>query len=300
MIYLGIDGGGTRTTAAAADENGNILLTVSGKTINFYSVGMRRAKENLSQIIQKIKSELGIERFFSVFIGSSALSGEAPEELLLEFVSGIIDADCIAMNSDLYAALCACGCEGERIVVISGTGSMCAGMSDGGKVLTRGGWGHILGDEGSAYSVALGAIKKAMAAYDNKTQSPFVKICEDFFGISGADALIDTVYSESASKDKTAALAAEVCRAAEAGDECCLQLLESEADALFDTLSQLLFEMKNCRRVFLYGGMFQHSELYRNLFIKRALLSCPDMQIELLPLTPEQGALKAAAKLFKK
>lgn len=299
MIYLGIDGGGTHTTAAAADENGKILLTVGGETINFYSVGMQAAKNNLSDIIKKIRSALGVERFCSVFIGSSALSGEAQPELLAEFVSGVIDADYIAMNSDIYAALCACSCEGERAVVISGTGSMCAGLDAGGRVLTRGGWGHILGDEGSAYSVAVEAIKRAMSAYDNKTESPFIGLCEGFFGTHGADELIDTVYSENMTKDKIAALAAEICRAAEDGGTECIKLLSNEAKRLSVTLSQLLSEMKSCRRVFLYGGMFQHSVLYCDLFKECILSEIPELNIEPLPLTPEQGALKAAVRLVK-
>ena len=299
MIYLGIGGGGTHTTAAAADENGRILLTVSGGTINFYSVGMQAAKENLAEIINKIKSALSVERFRSVFIGSSALSGKAQPELLDEFASGVLDADFIAMNSDIYAALCACGCDGERIAVISGTGSMCAGLNADGNVLTRGGWGHILGDEGSAYAVSLAAIKKAMYAYDNKLQSNFCALCEDFFGTHGADELIDTVYSENMTKDKIAALTAEICRSAENGSEECIKLLYCEAEKLSSTLLQLLSEMKGCRRVFLYGGMFQHCELYCELFKKCILSEISDLIIEPLPLTPEQGALKAAARLVK-
>ena len=52
--YLGIDGGGTRTTAAVSDENGNVLFKAVGKSINFYSVGMEKARENLENVINDI------------------------------------------------------------------------------------------------------------------------------------------------------------------------------------------------------------------------------------------------------
>ena len=52
--FLGIDGGGTKTTAAVSDENGNIVLKSVGKTINFYSVGMKKARSNLSDIIRSV------------------------------------------------------------------------------------------------------------------------------------------------------------------------------------------------------------------------------------------------------
>ena len=70
--YLGIDGGGTRTTAAVSDENGKLILKRAGKTINFYSVGMEVARYNLDNLINEIYSELDCDEFESVFIGCSA------------------------------------------------------------------------------------------------------------------------------------------------------------------------------------------------------------------------------------
>ena len=52
--YLGIDGGGTRTTAAVSDESGNIIAKAVGKTINFYAVGMEASRKNLAEIIGKL------------------------------------------------------------------------------------------------------------------------------------------------------------------------------------------------------------------------------------------------------
>ena len=52
--YLGIDGGGTRTTAAVSDESGKLILKKAGKTINFYSVGMETARNNLDSLIKEI------------------------------------------------------------------------------------------------------------------------------------------------------------------------------------------------------------------------------------------------------
>ena len=67
--YLGIDGGGTRTTAAVSDENGNVLFKAVGKSINFYSVGMEKARENLKNVINDIYKNIGKIEFESAFIG---------------------------------------------------------------------------------------------------------------------------------------------------------------------------------------------------------------------------------------
>ena len=66
--YLGIDGGGTRTTAAVSDENGNIRFKAVGKSINFYSVGMEKARENLKNVINDIYKNIGEIEFESAII----------------------------------------------------------------------------------------------------------------------------------------------------------------------------------------------------------------------------------------
>ena len=63
--YLGIDGGGTRTTAAISDEKGNVLFKAVGKSINFYSVGMEKARENLKDVINDIYKNIGEIEFES-------------------------------------------------------------------------------------------------------------------------------------------------------------------------------------------------------------------------------------------
>ena len=67
--YLGIDGGGTRTTAAVSDENGNVLFKAVGKSINFYSVRREQARENLKNVINDIYKNIGGIEFDSAFIG---------------------------------------------------------------------------------------------------------------------------------------------------------------------------------------------------------------------------------------
>ena len=63
MYYLGIDGGGTKTVAVVTDEKGRIITTVSGDTINFYSVGYENARKNLSELMNKITAETEICSF---------------------------------------------------------------------------------------------------------------------------------------------------------------------------------------------------------------------------------------------
>ena len=148
MYYLGIDGGGTKTVAVVKDEKGNIVITASGSTINFYSVGYENARINLSDLMNKIKAETKIDSFAGAFIGCSALDCEADEEMIRKLCGGIINADKIRMHSDVYIALKAVESDICPCVAICGTGSIATGEDADGNTYVTGGWGHILGDEG--------------------------------------------------------------------------------------------------------------------------------------------------------
>ena len=157
--YLGIDGGGTRTTAAVSDECGNTLFKAVGKSINFYSVGMETARENLKNVIKDIYENIGEVEFDSAFIGCSALDAEASKETINALCGDIVKANKIGMNSDVFVALASSGKDECRVVAICGTGSIVTGIDNNGTIKTKGGWGHIFGDEGSAYSISVNALK---------------------------------------------------------------------------------------------------------------------------------------------
>ena len=291
MIFLGIDGGGTRTTAAAADESGKILLKETGGTINFYSVGMEKARSNLRDIAARIEEKLGVTEFESVFIGSSALDGAAGEKLTREFLDGAVRAKRAAMNSDLYIALKACPADGAKLMVIRGTGSMAAAQDERGTISKRGGWGHILGDEGSAYAIALGLLKRAAVEYDNGRNTELTGAVSRRLGFSQFDKIIDFVYSAEASKDRIAALASFVDERAEQGCDICGDILLSQCAELYETVRPLV---RQNAPVFLYGGVFEHSRMFFNEFCRRLRVDFPNAEISLLSVPPEEGALKAA------
>ena len=161
--YLGVDGGGTKTTALVCDEELREIATVSGGSVNYRSEGMEAARANLAAIVSELAAKTGIERFRSAFIGSSALFGRADEAALRAFAEGVVPAERIAMDSDLYIALMSCETD-NALAAICGTGSMAAAFGPEGNVLTRGGFGYLFGDEGSAYAISREALFRAARA----------------------------------------------------------------------------------------------------------------------------------------
>lgn len=294
--YLGIDGGGTRTTAAVSDENGNVLFKAVGKSINFYSVGMEKARENLKAVINDIYKNIGEIEFEAAFIGCSALDNEATKETIKALCDGVINAKKIGMNSDVYVALASSGEDKCRVVAICGTGSIVTGIDENGNIKTKGGWGHIFGDEGSAYSIAVNSLKASAMLYDEGKITPLVKKAEEFFGVDDLRKSIDKIYSPETTKDILASFSAEVGEIAEE-DFVAKTVIVNEAHFFSKTVLALLNEMKNCTLLSLYGGVFQNNELFRKSFVNDIKEFHSDLKIEMLTLPPEEGALKIAREM---
>ena len=291
--YLGIDGGGTRTTAAVSAENGNVLFKSVGKSINFYSVGMEKARENLENVINDIYKNIGEIEFESTFIGCSALDNEASKETISSLCDGIINSKKIDMNSDVFVALASSGEDKCRIVAICGTGSIVTGVDENGNVKTKGGWGHIFGDEGSAYSIAVNALKASAMLYDEGKITPLVKKAEEFFGVEDFRFVIDKIYSPETTKDVLASFSAKVGEIVEE-DFVAKTVIINEVHFFSKTVLALLNEMRDCTLLSLYGGVFQNNKLFRNSFIDDIKEFYSDLKIEMLTLPPEEGALKIA------
>ncbi len=294
--YLGIDGGGTRTTAVVSDENAKVLFKAVGKSINFYSVGMKKARENLITVISDIYKNIGEIEFESAFIGCSALDNEADEDTISALCDSIINAKKIGMNSDVYVALASSGEDSCRIVAICGTGSIVTGIDEDGTIKTKGGWGHIFGDEGSAYSIAVNALKASAMLYDEGKITPLVKKAEEFFGVEDFRNAIDIIYSPETTKDVLASFSVKVGEIAE-DDFVAKTVIINEAHFFSKTVLALLNEMKKCTLLSLYGGVFQNNELFRNSFVEDIKEFHSDLKICMLTLPPEEGALKIAREM---
>lgn len=296
--YLGVDGGGTRTTASVCDENGTLICKVIGKTINFYSVGMETARKNLSAIMSDVYKNIGEVKFKNAFVGCSALDNRADSDTTIALCSDIIISENITMDSDICIALYSGDCSISRAVVICGTGSMVMGIDE--KIYTKGGWGHVIGDGGSAYSIAVNGLSEAVNLFDeNKLDMPLVKSAQRFFNTDDLRKIIDVIYNANTTKDIIADFAKYVSAEAEKGDETALKIIKTECNKLLRTVYSLINEMKSCEILYLYGGVFQNSAFIKEFFIDSFNEKYPSIKAELLTLPPDEGALKLAREQYE-
>ena len=293
--YLGVDGGGTKTTALVCDEELREIATVSGGSVNYRSEGMEAARANLAAIVSELAAKTGIERFRSAFIGSSALFGRADEAALRAFAEGVVPAERIAMDSDLYIALMSCETD-NALAAICGTGSMAAAFGPEGNVLTRGGFGYLFGDEGSAYAISREALfRAARAAEETDPATLLTGALTGFFGVKDVYAFTDLAYDPPMERKRLAAFAPAVTDCARRGDETAREVLRRQAALFAGTVRSLAAALPEKPAVFCYGGVFAHDEIFTGYF--REALGDGCVSCGPLPKPPVYGAVLAAKAL---
>lgn len=293
--YLGIDGGGTKTTAIICDENAQLVSRFVGESINFNSVGMESARKNLKLTVDGVLGSDDI-KISAAFIGMSAISERADCEFTKKLCNGIIDCDKITMDSDVYIGLEAMRCDGAAAMVISGTGSMAVGRLPDGKIIHTGGWGYILGDEGSGYAIAIDALKAAICGYEGSAEkTALTNAVLDYYKIDDINNLIDIFYDPPMPRSEIAKLTPIVFECAKT-DSIAESIVKNHAQLLANTVSALLTHMPSGTPLGLWGGLFQNCEKFRADFSSAINEKFPETKINVLEYAPEYGAVFAAIK----
>ena len=298
--FLGIDGGGTKTKALLCDENLETVAVYTGAGINFNAIGMEKARENLKAVYDGVTSGQDIS-LLSVCIGSAALEDRADGALVREFCGGVIGCGDIILDSDLFICLEAMDTGGPAAVAVCGTGSMAAGRDGSGRIVHTGGWGYLLGDEGSGYSFGKDSVKEALRnAEAHKEPTTLTRAVMEHFGVSSADELIGAVYREGAATGRVAAFAPEFFRLVKSGDPDALRIMDKNAEAFSKTVLTLLAGLPDITPLGLWGGIFLNSPEFADMFSGRIKKARPATDIAPLPHPPEYGAVLAAKRSYRR
>ena len=286
--YLGIDGGGSTTRAVLADAQGEAVAAARAGSLNYRAMGIDTARKSLQSIADQINMPI-----YAAFIGNAALSGPAPEDELHALCDGILEPEYLAMDSDLFIALEAMGVSGPCAVAIAGTGSMVAGRAgEAGPVLTMGGWGWMLGDEGSGFHIAWEGIRAGLRGLEGSGPATALSeaLCRHYgVRLTYPEELIDLFYDPPKEPREVAAFAWEVLHS---DDPVAREIVSRCAESFAGTVKALLRNLPENTLLGLWGGMFQISEEYRAAFC-----AALGKEASLLPVSPEWGAVRAAMKL---
>jgi glucosamine kinase len=298
-IFLGIDGGGTKTSCAIGDETSLLGAGTSGGS-NVIRVGERQARESLGAAIRQACAAANVNPAQIQRTCAGVAGGARPEidelvrRMLSEFVSGQIE-----VVGDMVIAMEAAFGSGPGVIVIAGTGSIAYGRNSKGETARAGGWGFAISDEGSGHWIGRSAVAAAMRAYDEDgIEAGGDALLENIMKSWSVDSREQLVLLANKSAD-FAALVPAVVSATDAGDATARNVL-TQAGTELATLAGIvigrLFGNAVAVPVAVSGGVFCNTSLVRQVFYDRLRVAYPQALLSASLVDPERGALQLARK----
>lgn len=213
--YIGIDGGGSHTTALLVDEEGNELARLMGEAGRVNVLDPEAGARTLADLASGALAAAKVDARATVLVCALAGAGREPERTRLEqSLSAMGVALEVHVMSDFEAALQDAFGFGSGILIISGTGSSAWARNQDGRSARAGGWGHILGDEGSGYALGAAALRACMRSHDGRgADMKWVKLVLGHTHVASPEHLVR--WAAAASKGDIAAIAPVVFEAIE-------------------------------------------------------------------------------------
>ncbi len=227
--FFGLDGGGTQSRLAVCDSTGTILKEVYGGTTNLYTGKSEQVALNLKALFTQVEQYFP---FAGGCIGSAGLGREREKVLFRDMLSTLLPTVPVYLCSDGEILLVG-GLAGlEGYALISGTGSLALSRSSDGSLKRAGGYGYLLGDEGSAYWIAHQALMRSLRSLENRDlNTTMLPSLLEGCSLSKAEDLIAYVHHQ-ATKADIAKLAPLVTVFAKEGDLLANDILQCAAKEL--------------------------------------------------------------------
>jgi glucosamine kinase len=313
--FLGIDGGGTKTTCAVGDES-HLLASATAGPSNIVRVGEMQARESLQQSARQACAAAGIVpgQVSRTCVGGSGAARPELAEVVRRWLAELLPAP-IDVVGDMQIALEAAFDNGPGVIIIAGTGSIAYGRDQQGTAVRAGGWGFAIGDEGSAHWIGRAAVSAVLRASDPRAadlraanltgettknnapqEGPLSAALRKVWGVGP---LID--LARAANSIPPPDFSALFPAVAASHDDVARQVLTNAGRELADVAAVVI------RRLFpqghgasvpvaMTGGVFRHAALVRQVFYNQ--LHALDSRVAVNPqvVEPVEGALRMARR----
>ena len=264
--YLGVDGGGSKTLAVIVDAQGRECGRGGAGSANYAAVGLEKALHNIHDAIAQATSDVSCSLpLVKAWLGLAGIDRPVDATLLESHLREL--ADFVLVTNDAELLLSALG-KDAGLVLIVGTGSIALARDQAGNVSRVGGWGHILGDEGSGYDIGRRGLRAAVRAADGRGKATLLlALILQRWQLCTVEDLIDAVYAID-NKAKIAHAATYVTEAARQGDQVALEIVEQAVDELallVRTVAPPIAQLP----IALGGGLLLHDDFLRERLLRR-------------------------------
>lgn len=301
QLFLGIDGGGTKTHIVLMRYDGRVKCEGVAGPSNPLRVGVETAVGNIVKAVSEACDAGAVSRG-DIVTATAGLAGvrradlrQRVRERLIKSL-GVRDATVI---TDAEIALYATTKGKPGLVVIAGTGSICLGRNEKGETAISGGWGPLAGDEGGGVGIAQTALHSVAKASDGRGIATLLsERAAEYFRASGPENLIVAIYSPQVDNTRIAGFARHVVEAAREGDAVATQIL-SEAGYELGLAACAVIEKLGLKRskvpIGCVGSIFNAGPLLTDPMIRTVHTVAPKAFLTQPEMPPAQAAALMAS-----
>jgi len=301
LYVIGLDGGGTKTTGILCSFDGAILAEAHGGPSNFQVIGVEQAAKTIIDVVQSCCRTIGCS---PEEIGATAagLTGAGRPHDQQRMADGILEEararqiglSNVSVESDARIALEGAFGGKPGIIVIAGTGSIVFGKDRRGTVHRAGGWGRLIGDEGSGYAIGREAFRAVARVIDGRGgRTKLLKLFQTKLELDTQEAIIEALYRKNFDMASAAPLVIE---AAADGDRTARHILGVAKDELLEVITAAFVRLSRSGRraaplpLAFVGSLLTNDNVYSRSLraaIKRTL---PQVSLQQAESSPVVGA----------
>jgi N-acetylglucosamine kinase-like BadF-type ATPase len=297
LHVLGIDAGGTKTVCQLADEHGEVLAEARRGGANLQAVGELEVEKVLHDVMEEALGDSEI-RPTAICLGIAGVDRPDDARVMEQIMRRIGYKARVLIVNDALVALEA-GAPGKPgVVLVAGTGSIAYGRNARNQSARAGGWGYVLGDEGSGYWIGRAALRAVLREADRRgPATQLTGLLLHYYGVPRAQDLIAQVYQGALRPAAIASLAQCVQGAFNNGDAVAIGILRGAADYLESAALSVARRLDMIGGEFpfvLSGGIFRAVPWLDEELRRRLPLASPRAHVRLLTDEPAAGAVRLA------
>ncbi len=305
-FVVGIDGGGSKTHAILVGMDGSVLAESQGGPAQLLQTGIKETAATLLELITACAGKVQAlpEAIQTIVVGLAGAGrstdrAELINVLLALSVKKKFPLKNINIETDARIALEAAFAGGPGIVVVGGTGSIALYRTEEGKILRAGGWGKVLGDEGSGFALGRDGLNAVMRQFDGRGEkTELTKKAFSLFEVSTCDVVVTNIYHEHAD---LASFAPRVLEAVEERDRTAHLIIVKNANELSELVRVLTMQVRPKKKlpVALMGGLLESENIYSKLVREKIDHSLPQVVVQKPKFPAAFGATILGLNVFR-